>query len=173
MSIRQCPNHHFYDSNKYAVCPVCLMGQDTADASLDQTVGYAAVVDPLSDKTVSYQFAEREDFSKPVVGWLVGINGKILGRDWRLHEGRNDIGTDADSEVLLEIQTNTRQRFGSVIYDAKHQCFLLMPGNTSLLYLNGKLLTNTMPLVDGDKIGVEGHLLCFQKFQGKYCEPLG
>lgn len=170
MSIRQCLNHHFYDSDKYPVCPVCLMGSDPEP---DQTVGYDDILDPMEDKTVGYQFAERGDPSKPVVGWLVGIKGPAFGRDWRLHEGRNDIGTAADSEVLLELQKGRDLRFASVIYDAKHLCFLLLPGSDSLLYLNGKLLTQTMPLADGDVIGVEEHLLCFQKFQGKYCEPLG
>lgn len=173
MSIRQCPNHHFYDSDKYAVCPICLLGNSAADPDSDRTIGYADILDPLTDKTVCYSFLERSEPSKPVVGWLVSIKGPTIGQDWRLHEGRNDIGTAADSEVILGSSPNRKLWYASVIYDAKHQCFLLMPGSASLLYLNGELLSQTLPLEDGALIGIEDHLLCFQKFHGSYGEPLG
>jgi hypothetical protein len=37
----------------------------------------------------------------PVVGWLVVLNGAQKGEDFRLHEGKNGLGTARDCEVVL------------------------------------------------------------------------
>jgi len=38
---------------------------------------------------------------KPVVGWVVILNGELRGRDFRLVDGKNYMGTAADCDVVL------------------------------------------------------------------------
>lgn len=165
MAIRQCENYHFFDDEKYEVCPICLMEQQQGGSAQDETVGYTIPLSADDDVTVGYCMVENDRMAKPTVGWLVCVKGSERGRDWRLHEGRNDVGTTADADVLLA-RAGTESRYCSVIYDGKHREFLVMPGKDALVYRNGVLLTDPVPLQDGDEIGIGGEevLLCFQSF---------
>lgn len=169
MAIRQCPRHHFYDDEKYGTCPVCLL-RDTDGGGDDKTIGYLSPTDFVADKTVAYHVLSADVISKPTVGWVVCMKGESPGRDWRLHEGRNDIGAASDAEVSLAEMRPCTARVGSIVYDGKHKTFLLVPGEVALLYLNGGLLSEPAVLKDGDIIGVEDNLLCFQSFCGNYQE---
>lgn len=168
MAIRQCPKHHFYDDEKYQVCPVCLLEQQAPGDAGDATVGYTVPVDPEEDVTIGYRMMAEDILAKPTVGWVVCVKGTGCGRDWRLHEGRNEIGTTADADVSLAEMGLHETCICSVIYDGKHRGFLLAPGNEPLVYLNGVLLSRPLPLKDGDEISVGDSLLCFQSFCGKY-----
>jgi len=48
-------------------------------------------------KTVMMQ----EVAQTPIVGWLVALTGKHKGTDFRLREGKNIIGSDAECEIVL------------------------------------------------------------------------
>jgi hypothetical protein len=51
----------------------------------------------------------------PVVGWLVVMNGAQKGDDFRLHEGRNSLGTASDAEVALR-DPAVSQKHASISY---------------------------------------------------------
>ena len=121
MAIRQCTRHHFYDDEKYKVCPICLSLSSQNHENEDRTVAYTTPLDDAADKTIGYQALKDDAVAKPTVGWVVCVKGKNCGRDWRLHEGRNDIGTAVNAEVPIQL---TGQECGcacSVIYDGKHK----------------------------------------------------
>ena len=166
VAIRQCANHHYFDDEKFKVCPICLMAQQQGAEPADETVGYTIPLSDDEDLTVGYGMVEGDRMTKPTVGWLVCVGGSERGRDWRLHEGRNDVGTTADADVLLAEKDAQKRWYCSVIYDGKHREFLVIPGTGALVYHNGVLLTGPEPLQDGDEIGigVEEVLLCFQSF---------
>lgn len=168
MAIRQCSNHHFYDDNKYSVCPICSLGQQPPGSSGDATVGYTVPLDPEADVTIGYRMIAEDAVAKPTVGWVVCVKGSDCGRDWRLHEGKNNIGTTVDADISLAEGKLRETCMCSVVYDGKHKEFLLAPGNDSLVYLNGVLLSRPLPLGNGDEISVGDSLLCFQSFCGKY-----
>lgn len=44
----------------------------------------------------------KEEKTLPIAGWLLVLNGKQKGEDFRLREGKNGIGSDPSSEVLLK-----------------------------------------------------------------------
>ena len=46
--------------------------------------------------------------------------------------------------------------------------FILVPGEVSLVYLNGQLLSEPQLLADGDQMCVGEEQLCFQSFCGEY-----
>lgn len=69
-----------------------------------------------------------------------------------------------NAEVPIQL---TGQECGcacSVIYDGKHKEFILVPGEVSLVYLNGQLLSEPQLLADGDQMCVGEEQLCFQSF---------
>ena len=133
MAIRQCTRHHFYDDEKYKVCPICLSLSSQNHENEDRTVAYTTPLDNVADKTIGYQALKDDVVAKPTVGWVVCVKGK-----------------------------------NSVIYDGKHKEFILVPGEVSLVYLNGQLLSEPQLLADGDQMCVGEEQLCFQSFCGEY-----
>ena len=52
----------------------------------------------------------------PVVGWFVAMNGDQKGEDFRLHEGKNSVGSGGDSQISLKDSTVSGQH-ASVRYE--------------------------------------------------------
>lgn len=167
MAIRRCEKGHFYDTEKYSFCPVCMAEQNGDFASNqwmseDKTIGLEE-----SDKTISYLLDETDAEAQPVVGWLVCVRGAERGRDWRLSYGRNDVGTQPPADILLSSSNPLKEcRVCSIICDGKHKKMVLDPGKGPLVYYNNKLILEPVELKDGDEIGIEGSILCFQGFCG-------
>lgn len=44
-----------------------------------------------------------------VVGWFVAMSGEQKGEDFRLHEGKNTVGSGADSQIILRDGTVSSQ----------------------------------------------------------------
>lgn len=166
MAILQCPRGHFYDYEKYSECPICLAEQKKSNLS-DTWPEDGTIAFDEGDKTVAIDLLEEDRQARPVVGWLVCVQGGERGRDWRLSAGRNDLGTEYPADILLESSVGTHEcRLCSVVYDNKHDEFLLVPGRGTLVRLNNVLLVEPILLQDGDEIEIEGYLLCFQRFHG-------
>ena len=68
MAIRQCANHHFYDDEKFEVCPVCLLEQQQGTSVGDETVGYTVPLEDEDDVTRGLCLLEADSLAKPVVG---------------------------------------------------------------------------------------------------------
>ncbi len=55
-----------------------------------------------AEKTVAIDLnAINRGTFKPVVGWVVVLSGELRGRDFRLVDGKNTMGTAADCDVVL------------------------------------------------------------------------
>lgn len=55
-----------------------------------------------SEATVAIDLAQiQAQTFQPVVGWVVVLGGELRGRDFRLVDGKNTIGTAADCDVVL------------------------------------------------------------------------
>jgi hypothetical protein len=52
----------------------------------------------------------------PVVGWFVAMSGDQKGEDFRLHDGKNSVGSGADSQIALKDSTVSSQH-ASVRYE--------------------------------------------------------
>ncbi len=71
--------------------------KDDAPAPAAQQGGYAG-----ADHTVAIDLnAIQTQTFKPVVGWVVVLNGELRGRDFRLVDGKNTMGTAADCDIVL------------------------------------------------------------------------
>ena len=62
MAIRQCTRHHFYDDEKYKVCPICLSLSSQNHENEDRTVAYA--------KLLTVEDISGAETGKSLPGWI-------------------------------------------------------------------------------------------------------
>lgn len=87
-------------------------------------------------KTVGV-FQKKMSF-EPVVGWLVCINGKEKGKDYRIYGKNNTIGRDDRSDICLKGDNSiSRENHAKLAYDRKHNSFHIIPADgANPVYLN-------------------------------------
>ena len=112
------------------------------------------------DKTISFW-----DFGASrlpaVTGWLVGQNGEEMGKDFRLHIGKNFIGRGINMDIVLEDKRVTREKHCSVTYDPKGNRFFVSGEQGNTVYVNGALVEGMQELCDGDMLTVGETKLIF------------
>lgn len=108
---------------------------------------------------------------KPVVGWLVCIEGPSKGRDFRIHSQNNYIGRARHMDVCIEGDTAiSSERAAILAYDNEQKMFYFAPGmGSNLLRHNGKAIFAAVELqaYDSLTIGKSKFLfipLCGEKF---------
>jgi len=167
MRTARCDFGHYYDADKYNVCPYCTSSSGIEDEG--KTISYAQSAD--EEKTVAFsasadKSAENEDTSSsPVVGWLVCVRGAERGRDYRLQSGRNFIGRSLDMDVCIrEDAAISRDNHASLVYDPRSGRYVLLPGEATETKVNGESLYGIHDLKDGDIIECGETALCFIGF---------
>ena len=128
MSLERCPNGHVYNARRYGkICPYCnmkLAGEDEEK----KPVGFEPPVELL------------EEEEEPVCGWLVCIQGARVGKDYRIHNGKNFVGRgdDIDIQILGDNEIN-RRNHAVIVYDQKKRNTVILPGDSAgLAYLRGE-----------------------------------
>ena len=128
MSLERCPNGHVYNTRRYGkICPYCnmkLAGEDEEK----KPVGFEPPVELL------------EEEEEPVCGWLVCIQGARVGKDYRIHNGKNFVGRgdDMDIQILGDNEIN-RRNHAVIVYDQKKRNTVILPGDSAgLAYLRGE-----------------------------------
>ena len=209
MKLIQCPNHHYYDSDKHAACPYCAQaaaGAGSVTVPLGQqafrpeTPAVSAPPDPVPQAAESYaapqaEAAAPEAFraqapempaagsdafrmpapetpaaapfyddsrtvsyyarsigTEPVVGWLVAVEGKYFGEDFRLKSGRNFIGRSPEMDVQLSLDLSvSRRRHAIIVYEPRQRIFIAQPGDSrELFYRNDEVVLGSTVLKDRD-----------------------
>jgi hypothetical protein len=113
---------------------------------------------------------ERTD---PVVGWLVCCEGVGKGRDYRVRFGQNLIGRGRNMDIVLDDPSVSRDCHLFIIYDHKHNNFVVQSGTShGLVYRNEHLVTGYEELVSFDRLEIgEGKFifvaLCGKNFKWK------
>ena len=85
----------------------------------------------------------------PVVGWMVVLNGELRGRDFRLVDGKNTVGTAADCDVVLTDPYLSSHH--AVVRHENGEFTLVDLDSTNGCYLNDKRCSRS-DLIDNDKI---------------------
>ncbi len=99
---------------------------------------------------------------RPVVGWLVCVQGPDIGKDFRLHTHFNRVGRLEGQDVQLTDNTVSRDNHFTVTYDMlNHRYFAEMGNGSTLVYVNGQSLGARAMLKKGDQIKVGESLLVF------------
>lgn len=106
------------------------------------------------EKTIGF-FSETMG-SEPVVGWLVCVEGKHLGEDFKLKSGRNFIGRSSIMDIALaRDSTVSRERHAIVVYEPRGNLFLVQPGESKeLSYLNDEVVLAPKELKMHDRLTV-------------------
>ena len=86
---------------------------------------------------------------QPVVGWVVVLNGELRGRDFRLVDGKNTLGTAADCDVVLTDPYLSSHH--TVIRHENGEFTLVDLDSTNGTYVNERRCSRE-DLIDNDKI---------------------
>lgn len=129
-----------------------------SDSTLSGRITSVKVEDD-EEKTVAYY----DDLGQPVVGWLVCIEGKHFGKDFKLKSGGNFIGRSTEMDVALTGDSSvSRNKHAVIIYEPKNNIFIMQPGESKgLSYLNDKVVLTPTELKSNDKIQVGNTKLMF------------
>lgn len=99
---------------------------------------------------------------RPVVGWLVCVQGSDIGKDFRLHTHFNRVGRNDNQDVRLSDPKVSREHF-TVSYDLVNSRYYaeMQSGGGTMVYINGQPLGGIVTLNKGDKIKVGDSTLVF------------
>ncbi len=160
-----CPNGHQLEDS-WEICPYCQKtGYAVPSASLPKTrieteagssgVGGQSIAGGRKTVLIS---AKRK---APVVGWLVAMSGEQKGEDFRVREGQNIVGTNADADIVVKDDTVTGKHASIRYKDGK---FVLTDlDSTNGTYLNdAKEAIAREDLKDNDVIRIGELMLKFK-----------
>lgn len=152
--VQQTPAPTPVPSPQPKVKPVSLM-----DAVNVAAAPSSAVTD--DDKTVSYYGGSMG--TEPVVGWLVCVEGEMLGKAFELKNGKNFIGRSAAMDVILEGDPNvSRERHAIITYEPKGRVFIAQPGDSrELFYMNDQVVLMNVEMHDRDVLSIGKTKLMF------------
>jgi len=193
MNMQQCSQGgHFYDASVHAECPYCknAAGAPVPDRTVpvDRTVpidrttpiapngynpsgdNYARAVGGGDGRTVAV--IKEELGIDPVVGWLVNMEGKEKGRDYRIHSDNNFIGRSEKMDICIRgDDTISRDNHAIIAFDTRDRIFFFSPGEgRSLVRLNDRAIFTTTELKAFDVIEIGKTKLVFVPLCGEKFE---
>jgi hypothetical protein len=176
---KRCEQGHFYDPSKYNSCPYCgVKGLDLDETRPHREKVEAAAVDDTHRRNRPVRVNREEDGTvgilprvlgmNPVVGWLVCVEGKNRGRDYRIRAENNFIGRSQKMQICIENDdTVSRDKHAAISYNPRKNSFKLSPGDSSsLVYLNDEDIDSAAELKPYDLIQLGETKLIFVPFCG-------
>lgn len=92
-----CPNGHVMHPS-WSTCPYCAEAAAQAAGQPNMPPSGATAMININDLGGGDGDKKKKG---PVVGWVVALNGAHNGEDFRLHPGKNTVGTAADADIVL------------------------------------------------------------------------
>lgn len=160
MADKRCENGHFIDET-WDICPYC--PQDASDPHLPivhprvAEVAHADASRPRlataaapamavraeampaaapMERTMAVQRLESAAPRRFVVGWLIGLNGAARGEAYAIRMGRNIIGRDRTSDVVVN-DDQASSHHADLVFRPEERRFILMDHNsTNGTYVN-------------------------------------
>lgn len=182
-----CPRGHLYDSSLPS-CPYCPpgasrnVGQTMPFNSPQGNIGVTVPVNPpqnnvgvtlpidnsMKPTEVAPELqgqigvVEQTERIRPVVGWLVCVQGPDIGKDFRLHAHFNSVGRSRNQDVCINDKFVSKEEHFTVAYDLVNNRYFAEKGRgKSYVYVNGYSLGSRIQLKKGDQIKVGETLLVF------------
>jgi len=99
----------------------------------------------------------------PVVGWLVCINGKDRGKDYKIRAGRNSVGRSENNDIQISGDPSiSRENHATIVFDPKKNQFRVIAGDgRGIVYLNGESVDLVSELKERDQIEIGETMLLF------------
>lgn len=198
MEMKKCERGHYYDASIHAECPYCdnddagNVGKTMAlgiPSGNDRTMPLASAgSNAVSSKVTGPLFAAVQEMDEddgrtvaliqsdmgidPVVGWLICVEGREKGRDYRIHSDNNYIGRSEKMDICIRgDETISRENQAVITFDANDNNYYFSPGDgRSIVRVNDKAIFQTVELKAYDRlvIGKTGLLfipLCGENFK--------
>ena len=100
-----------------------------------------------------------------VTGWLVGREGPVKGRDYRIYHGMNWIGRSSNMDIcIMEDISISQEKHCAVVYDSKSNQFYIAGGTGTITYLNENLLEGSSVIQLGDTVKIGSSTFEFVPF---------
>jgi hypothetical protein len=146
-----CPCGQYAIDPSWDVCPYCQVavakGVSRAQVGAQMSGGGA-------QKTVAINVADlthSQHTNKAVVGWIVCMVGQQQGQDFRLHDGRNVVGTAADCDIVV-FDPYLSARHSVIICDSKDCRYVIQDlDSRNGTYVNRQRVMK-QDLIDNDEI---------------------
>ena len=195
MEMRLCPNNHYYDKSIHANCPHCgenadnigkTVPSDAYNSGIGKTVpvfqepapaqaagtgwrSNAAWSGTVADDGRTRANINNELGLDPVVGWLVCIEGKEKGRDYRIHADNNFIGRDSAMDIaILNDNAISRSNHAIISYDTRDKAYYFAQGGgRGIVRVNDKATLSTVQLAAYDRIEIGDTKLVFVPLCGE------
>ncbi len=120
--------------------------------------GASAAVLPI-DRTVAASKVEMQ--KRYVVGWLVGLNGASRGEAFPVRMGRNVIGRDRKSDIVIN-DDQASSHHADLVFRPEEKRFILMDHNsTNGTYVNEAEIEPRRDLSPKDVIRIGSHKFIF------------
>jgi hypothetical protein len=128
----------------------------------DGTSPSALAVPPPAERTVA---ASRQDLSgaakRYVVGWLVALSGSVRGESYAVRLGRNVIGRDRRSDIVVN-DDQASSHHADLVFRPDEKRFILMDHNsTNGTYVNEIEIEPRKDLGEKDVIRIGSHRFLF------------
>ncbi|MBP2652483.1 MAG: hypothetical protein H6Q73_52 [Firmicutes bacterium] len=188
--MERCSEGHFYDKEKYTMCPFCGVGGldmqtklmksnstiripptapvGDSDGELDRKI--ASVGPTHREPGVTVSLVRERIGLDPVVGWLVCIEGTEKGHDYRIHSEKNSIGRSFSMDISIDgDETISRENHAYIVYNPKNSTFRVQAGDRrGLVYLNDEVVMTYAELKPYDIIEIGRTKLSFIPFCGEH-----
>lgn len=117
---------------------------------------------PPMERTVAAQkLGEAHAQKRYVVGWLVGLNGPTRGEAYPVRMGRNVIGRDRRSDIVIN-DDQASSHHADLVFRPEERRFILMDHNsTNGTYVNEMEIEPRRDLIEKDVIRIGSHRFVF------------
>ena len=128
-----------------------------------------SLVTPPMERTVAVQKIAGSQPKRYVVGWLVGLNGSTRGESYPVRIGRNVLGRDRRSDIIVQDE-QASSHHADLVFRPEERRFILMDHNsTNGTYVNDQEIEPRRDLAPKDviRIGAQRFLfmpLCHEGF---------
>ena len=116
---------------------------------------------PPQERTVAAGRFETSTQKRYVVGWLIGLNGASRGESYPVRMGRNVIGRDRRSDVVIQ-DDQASSHHADLVFRPEERRFILMDHNsTNGTYVNETEIEPRRDLNGKDVVRIGSHKFLF------------
>jgi pSer/pThr/pTyr-binding forkhead associated (FHA) protein len=114
------------------------------------------------ERTVAVQKIDMPSVARRyVVGWLIGLNGPIRGESFPVRMGRNVLGRDRQSDIVIN-DDQASSHHADLVFRPEERRFILMDHNsTNGTYVNETEIEPRRDLSGKDIVRIGSHRFVF------------
>lgn len=170
MALSECENGHIYDKDQYTSCPYCKNKEVRIEfGTSEKTIGKTVPVSMGSNIGKTVPVSDNNGINKSsskVYGWLVSIDGKDCGEDYKITSINCLIGTGPEADIVLSVSSSDYSgNIFRICFDKRGGQFYIVPdqGYTDI-YVDDEPVFTQRPIPTRTCIEVGGSKYIFIAF---------